>query len=341
MMTLYSWLQPLLFKLEPERAHHLALQSAKFAYKLGLSRFYSKPRAQPQTLMGLTFPNRIGLSAGFDRNAEYIDALAALGFGFIEVGTIVPKPQHGNPKPRIFRLVKEAALLNRVGFASKGLDYALNQLKQAEYKGILGINIGKNKDTPNEKAINDYLLCFRSLWPFASYITINISSPNTQGLRDLLKKEALLPLLRALKEEQSAIHSREKKYVPLLVKISPDLSPSQLEDLATSLLQEKIDGVISANTTVHRDAILNSVYAKENGGLSGRPLSIRNADLIARLRYLLGPLVPIIASGGIMDETDAARALEAGANLLQLYTGLIYAGPGLIKRLGAVDKQKP
>lgn len=331
-MKIYACLRPLLFKLDPERAHQFALRTLAFAYRLGLINPL-KQQTAPTTLMGLSFPNKIGLSAGFDRNGEYIKELAALGFGFIEIGTIVPKPQTGNKPPRIFRLVREQALINRVGFASKGLDYVVKQLEKTHYTGILGINIGKNKDTPNEKAIDDYLTCFQALWKFASYITLNLSSPNTAGLRDLLKKETLIPLLRSLKQAQHTVFIKEKKYVPLVIKLSPDLAMEDQQLLASILVEEKIDGIISANTTILRDDIADSAYANEVGGLSGQPLLSRNLRMIANLRKVIGPDIPIIASGGIMNEQDARNALLAGANLLQVYTGLIYQGPGLISCL--------
>lgn len=329
----YPVIRQCLFQIDPEKAHRLTLKSLQLAYRVGLASLFAKKYSAPRSVMGLEFPNPIGLSAGFDRNAEYIDALATLGFGFIEIGTVMPKPQIGNPQPRVFRLVKQEALINRMGFANKGLEYVLTQLERTKYRGILGINIGKHKDTPNERALDDYLLLFRALWKFASYITINISSPNTAGLRDLLHPNSLTALLQPLKQEQRIIAEKEKKYVPLVIKISPDLEEKDLMDVANVLLKLQIDGVIASNTTLSREGVIESPYAKEMGGLSGRPLQPRNLQVIKQLSELLGGNIPLIASGGIMDEEAAKQAMNAGASLLQVYTGLIYQGPGIIRRL--------
>ena len=328
---MYSLIKKCLFALPPETAHHLTLQSLKCADRLKLLEFFLKNPSHPLTIMGLSFQNPIGLAAGLDKNADYVDALSHLGFGFIEVGTVTPKPQYGNPKPRLFRLIKEEALLNRMGFNSKGALYVAKQLKKMRYRGILGINIGKNKETPLENAVDDYLFCFHQLCSFASYITINISSPNTKNLRDLQASDALIPLLSALKKAQKK-YAEEKKYVPLVVKISPDLSDEALFELAEILLQQKIDGVIATNTTVNRNGI-ESLYAKEEGGLSGKPLEKKSTEIIKKLHTILQDKIPIIASGGVMDEQSAQEKLEAGATLLQIYTGFIYQGPGFIQRL--------
>lgn len=330
---MYRYLRPLIFKLDPEQAHKIALTSLQWAHQFGLSRHYPKIPDHPKTVMGLIFPNQVGLSAGFDRNAAYIDALAALGFGFIEIGTIVRNPQLGNPKPRIFRLEKENAIINRMGFASKGLAYALQQLAHTRYRGILGINIGKSKDTPNEKAIDDYVFLFNALWKYASYITINISSPNTVGLRNLQETTALEPILTALKQEQAAIAAREQKYVPLVVKIAPDLSEPAIDEMAKLLMQVQVDGVIACNTSITRNGVQDSSFANEIGGLSGQPITALSLQVIKQLQNSLRGKIPIIASGGIMNETAGKAALAAGASLLQIYTGFIYEGPGLIKRL--------
>lgn len=283
--------------------------------------------------MGLTFPNIVGLSAGFDRNGEAIDALSSLGFGFIEIGTVVPKPQSGNPLPRLFRLIKEEALINRIGFASKGMDYVAAQLEKRKYQGILGINIGKNKETPNEHAIDDYLQVFQKLWRYASYITINISSPNTPGLRALQQTEALTALLQRLKQAQQTIADQQQKYVPLVVKISPDLSTEEITSLANVLLQLHIDGVIATNTTLDRTGVKGAPFASETGGLSGRPLTTRSTEVIKQLNLILQDKLPIIASGGVMDQASGQAKLQAGAKLLQIYTGFIYQGPQLIQAL--------
>jgi dihydroorotate dehydrogenase len=284
--------------------------------------------------MGLTFPNRVGLAAGLDKNADYVDALAALGFGFIEVGTITPRPQQGNPQPRLFRLTEQKAVINRMGFNNKGIEHAVRQLEKTRYRGILGINIGKNKDTPLDKAIDDYLTGFRALWKYASYITINISSPNTPGLRDLQHGDMLDSLLAALKQEQARIAAQEKKYVPLVVKISPDLSAQELQELASVLLQRQVDGVIATNTTLRRDGTEQSPFTKEAGGLSGKPLEKLSTQIISQLCAALQDKIPVIASGGVMDRQSAADKLNAGAKLLQVYTGFIYGGVNIISELG-------
>ncbi len=314
---MYKLIRPILFKLDPELTHTLALISLQFVYRMGLSRLFSQPVSTPRTVMGLNFSNPVGLAAGFDKNGDYIDALAALGFGFIEIGTITPKPQTGNPRPRLFRLIKQQAIINRMGFNNKGMDYVAAQLKKIRYKGILGINIGKNAATPNEFAIQDYLACFRTLAPYASYMTINISSPNTTGLRNLQERSALVPLLQALKQEQQ----QSEHYVPLLVKISPDLSDTELTELANVLLEQKIDGVIATNTTIAHEG--------EKGGLSGEPLRQRSTDVIKQLHAHLGEHIPIIASGGVMDSASIQEKIDAGAKLVQVYTGFIYSGPGM------------
>lgn len=329
---MYSCLRKILFKLNPEQAHHIALKLINLSNQLNLTKLiFKKNLTQQINLLNLTFPNKIGLAAGLDKNGDYIDALASLGFGFIEIGTITPKPQEGNPKPRLFRLTEHEAIINRMGFNNKGIDYVLTRLKKMKYKGILGINIGKNKDTPNEKAVDDYLLGFNAFWRYASYITVNISSPNTPGLRALQEKESLELLLNALKNAQAQVHTAENKYVPLVVKISPDLTDSALEELARVLLAQKIDGVIATNTTIHRDIVHE--HAHEMGGLSGKPLQARSTDIIKKLAALLNNRIPIIAVGGIHDEESAKEKLNAGAQLLQIYTSFIYQGPALISKL--------
>ncbi|MFZ2314314.1 MAG: quinone-dependent dihydroorotate dehydrogenase [Gammaproteobacteria bacterium] len=321
---MYSLLKYILFKLNPETAHQLSLILLSIAHRLGLTHFFKTPINNPIMLMGISFPNKIGLAAGLDKNADYLSALASLGFGFIEVGTITPKPQAGNPKPRLFRLIKEKALINRMGFNNKGMDYVANRLEKTNYQGILGINIGKNKDTPPEKAVDDYIACFRKLWKYASYVTINISSPNTPGLRDLHQIDALTTLLSTLKKEQLAVASQ--KYVPLVVKISPDLSEEALADTAAVLLEQKIDGVIATNTTLDKSAVSGSVFASEAGGLSGAPLKTSSTKVVEKLNHLLKGSIPIIASGGIMDNQAIEEKYQAGASLVQVYTGLIYNG---------------
>lgn len=329
-------IQQLLFTLPPERAHHAALQALEISYRLGLSRFFTKVKDNPIKVMNLTFPNPVGLAAGFDKNGDYIDALAALGFGFIEVGTITPKPQEGNPRPRLFRLTGQEAIINRMGFNNKGVEYVARRLEKINYRGILGINIGKNRETNIENAIDDYVIGLRNLWQFASYLTINISSPNTPGLRDLQQSDLLQTLLRTLKQEQKIILEKYKKYVPLVVKISPDLLEQEVYDLAHILIQEKMDGVIATNTTIQRDGVEQSIYAKESGGLSGRPLTKISTESIAQLYSILQNTIPIIASGGVMDQTSALEKIKAGASLLQIYTGFIYSGTTLISKLSTL-----
>lgn len=330
---MYNIMKRILFFLNPETAHTIALKSLNLAYQFGLSRFYPTIPDKPKTIMGLNFPNYVGLAAGFDKNGDYIDALSALGFGFIEIGTITPKSQQGNPKPRLFRLSKQEAIINRMGFNNKGIEHVVNQLKKTSYRGILGINIGKNKDTPLELAIEDYLIGFRAFWKYASYITINISSPNTPGLRDLQQEDLLSRLLCVLKQEQHSVFLNHHKYVPLVVKISPDLSEEGLHSVANVLLKEQIDAVIATNTTLSRDGVENATYANEAGGLSGKPLQARSTNIIKQLNSILKNKIPIIASGGIMDEQSAQEKFNAGAELIQIYSGFIYSGPGLIKRL--------
>lgn len=333
-MTSFNLLRNALFSLDPEVAHDVALTGMQLAWRTGTSRFIASPTTNvPRQIMGLTFPNPVGLAAGFDKSAEYIDALAALGFGFIEVGTLTPRPQDGNKKPRLFRLAEQQAVINRMGFNNKGIEHAERMLEKTRYRGILGINLGKNADTPLEKAADDYVAGFRALWKFASYITINISSPNTPGLRELQQKDLLTALLRPLKEEQTRIHQVEKKYIPLVIKVSPDMTDEQTIETAEILLREKIDGVIATNTTITRDGVLESTHVNEAGGLSGMPLCARSTHVIKSLTSVLKDNIPVIASGGVMDEDTAKDKMNAGAVLLQVYTGFIYHGADIIHRL--------
>lgn len=333
-LYMYEFIRPLLFRLDPERSHHLALASLNLAHRLGLSSFlFPSPLSTPYSCFGLTFSNRVGIAAGFDKDAEYIDALAALGVGFIEIGTITPKPQPGNPRPRLFRLPQEKAIINRMGFGSKGINYMVEQLEKTHYRGILGISIGKNRATPNEQAIQDYVEGFSRLWKYASYIAVNVSSPNTPGLRDLQQADYLDQLLHSLKTEQISVFQSHQKYVPLVIKISPDNSRESLKDIANVLLQHRIDGVILTNTTISREGLTSTRYANEIGGLSGQPLQTISMQTLQQFHPLLKGKIPIIASGGIMDVNSAQEKISAGASLLQLYTGLIYRGPRLIKEI--------
>jgi dihydroorotate dehydrogenase len=307
------------------------LKGLNFFHRLNIIKDFVISYSAPFELMGLNFKNPVGLAAGLDKNGDYIGALADLGFGFLEIGTVTRKPQQGNPKPRLFRLTEHKALINRMGFNNKGVEYLVERLKKTKYKGILGINIGKNKDTSVENAADDYLYLYRRVAPFASYVTINISSPNTEGLRSLQHGELLQSLLRSLKKEQALILELEKKYVPLVVKIAPDLVQPELEQIADIFLTEKMDGVIATNTTLNRAGVESSVYAKETGGLSGAPLREQSTEIVRRLHKLLKNRIPIIGCGGIFSAEDAEEKISAGAKLIQLYSGLIYQGPGLVE----------
>ncbi len=336
-MACFNLMKNVLFSMDPEQAHDWALSAMKLAYRTGTIRMIAPPAvAMPRQVMGLDFANPVGLAAGFDKSAEYVDALAALGFGFIEVGTLTPKPQAGNTKPRLFRLAEQQAIINRMGFNNKGVENAVRCLEKTRYRGVLGINLGKNADTPLENAVDDYLIGFRALWKFASYITINISSPNTRGLRDLQQKVFLGAILHAMKEEQTRIHQTEKKYIPLVIKLSPDMTDEQTSEAAEVILEEKIDGVIATNTTVARDGVMESKYANETGGLSGIPLCARSTHVIKTLTSAFQNKIPVIGSGGVMDEESAKDKLNAGAKLLQVYTGFIYHGPEIIRRIASV-----
>jgi dihydroorotate dehydrogenase len=329
---MYKLLQKALFSLPTETSHHLALESLKWAEKLKLSGLLAKPQLQkPVTVMGIEFPNPVGMAAGLDKNADYIDGLAALGFGFIEVGTVTPLPQPGNPQPRLFRLPEAQAIINRMGFNNEGVDYLVEQVKKSRFKGVLGINIGKNKNTPAEKAVDDYLICMRKVYPFASYITVNLSSPNTPGLRDLQFGEPLEQLLEQLKAEQAKLAETYGRYVPVAVKIAPDMAGDDIEQVAQAFLKYNIDGVIATNTTIARDAVKDLEHGEEAGGLSGAPLTQSSTAVINKLAEALNGEIPIIGVGGIMTGADAAEKIRAGASLVQVYSGFIYRGPGLIE----------
>lgn len=332
----YLFIKKLLFCLSPEKAHDVTLKTLRLAQKLKLTSLLPSSHLSPKTVMGLNFPNIIGLAAGLDKNGEYIDALASLGFGFIEVGTITPKPQLGNESPRLFRLTQQEAIINRMGFNNKGVDYLVEQLKKIKFKGILGINIGKNKVTAIENAVEDYVYSLRLVIPYASYITINVSSPNTENLRQLQHGELLQNLLHTLKTEQALYFKNKNKYVPLVVKISPDLTQEELSQMCSIFLAEKIDGVIATNTTIYREGVESSRFAAETGGLSGKPVRIRSTETIKQLHALLGNQIPIIGCGGISSAEDAREKIAAGASLVQVYTGLIYKGPKLIRDISRI-----
>jgi dihydroorotate dehydrogenase len=325
-----------LFRLPTETAHRVTLEFLQIAYRAGLSGLlYPAPLQRPLKVMGIDFPNPVGLGAGMDKNGDYIAALASLGFGFIEIGTVTPQPQTGNPAPRLFRLPQYQGIINRMGFNNKGCDYVVNKLQQSHYKGVLGVNIGKNAATPLDKAHEDYLHVFQRVAPFASYVTLNISSPNTQSLRDLQHGDLLSILLRTMKAAQQSFLTREKKYVPLVVKIAPDLSSEELQSLAKVVIAEGMDGIIATNTTLSRQGVENAEHAHEAGGLSGKPLSELATAQLAILHSLIGDQIPIIASGGICSGEDARQKIAAGARLIQLYSGLIYRGPILVREVVA------
>jgi len=328
---MYALFRPLLFTLDAESAHHLTLESLRLAAGTGvLGACLPRAAAMPCRLMGLDFPNPVGLAAGLDKNGEYIDALAALGFGFLEIGTVTPRPQPGNPRPRMFRLPAARAVINRMGFNNQGVDALVANVQRARFNGVLGINIGKNFDTPMERAADDYLTCLRKVYAHASYVTVNISSPNTKNLRQLQQAGELAALLSALQEERQRLADRHGRRVPLALKIAPDLDPEQIAVIAGLLVTHGIDAVIATNTTVARDAVAQLPHGSEAGGLSGAPLTAKAQAVTAQLAAALGGTVPVIGVGGIMCGDDAAARITAGASLVQLYTGLIYAGPALV-----------
>lgn len=330
-MNLYPIVKPLLFSIDAEKAHDLTLSTLKITEKSGLLNLYSKaPVCQPRQVMGLTFPNAVGLAAGLDKNGAVIDGMAALGFGFVEVGTVTPRSQPGNPKPRLFRVVEAEGIINRFGFNNLGLDNLIENVKSANYRGILGINIGKNFDTPIESAVDDYLICLRKVYAYASYITVNISSPNTKNLRALQEKEALSQLLASLKFEQEKLSQQHGRYVPLALKIAPDLDAQQISEIADLLLTHKIDAVIATNTTLSRVQVQGLKNAEEAGGLSGAPVKEQSTKVIQLLSQRLQGALPIIGVGGILSGADAVEKIAAGADLVQIYSGLIYKGPKLV-----------
>ena len=323
-----------MFRIDAETAHHWTLAALKRAHALRLVRD-AHVAPSPRRVMGLDFPNAVGLAAGLDKNGEYIDALAALGFGFIEVGTATPRPQPGNPRPRLFRLPERQAIINRMGFNNAGVDTLLTNVGNARYRGVLGINIGKNFDTPVERAADDYVIGLRKVYEAASYVAVNISSPNTPNLRDLQRHDALSALLSRLKREQRALAERHDKYVPLAVKIAPDLNAEAVAEVATVIREEGIDAVIATNTTLSREAVAGLPHADEAGGLSGAPLMQRATEVVRQLKAALGETAPIVAAGGITCGADAVAKIEAGASLVQIYSGLIYRGPELVREVAA------
>ena len=327
---MYALLRPLLFKLDAEQAHHFTLDGLARAYRLGLLQKVAHHTC-PTTLMGLSLPNPIGLAAGLDKNGQYIDALAALGFGFIEIGTVTPKAQAGNPKPRLFRVPEHQAVINRMGFNNQGIDAMIQNIEKSRFNGILGINIGKNATTPIENAADDYLICLEKAYTHAGYITVNISSPNTQNLRALQGSDELSALLSALKNKQAHLAAAHGRYVPLAVKIAPDLNEQQVADIAHAAMQTEIDGIIATNTTIDKSALGHHPLAGEQGGLSGAPVREASNRVLKQLLAELEGKLPVIGVGGILSGADAAAKLHMGAAAVQVYSGLIYRGPALVK----------
>ncbi len=331
---IYPLLRKAFFSLDPEAAHGLGMTGIDFLHRAGIACLLAKqPPPDPVKVMGLTFPNPVGLAAGLDKNGEHVDALAGLGFGFIEIGTVTPRPQPGNPKPRMFRITEKQAIINRMGFNNDGVDKLLANISGSQFArrgGILGINIGKNFDTPIDKAASDYLICLERVYGAASYVAVNISSPNTKNLRELQKDDALDALLASLKAEQTRLADRHGKYVPLVLKIAPDLEDAQIQSIADLLRLHRMDGVIATNTTLSRAGVEGLQHAGEAGGLSGAPVFERSTAVLRKLSRALNGEVPVIGVGGIMQGDDAVAKIDAGATLVQLYTGFIYRGPELV-----------
>ncbi|MFC5500075.1 quinone-dependent dihydroorotate dehydrogenase [Caenimonas terrae] len=332
----YSLARPFLFSLDPETAHELTMDSLARLQGTALEcAFGSAAVSDPIELAGLRFPNRVGLAAGLDKNARCIDGLGAMGFGFVEVGTVTPKPQPGNPRPRMFRLPQANALINRLGFNNEGLDAFVANVRRSSFRSkgrILGLNIGKNAATPIEDATSDYLVGLEGVYPHADYVTVNISSPNTKNLRALQGDEALDGLLGAIaarREELARTHGRR---VPIFVKIAPDLDQAQVDVIAATLRRHRMDGVVATNTTIARDAVKGLPHADETGGLSGAPVLAASNRVIGQLRAALGPSFPIIGVGGILSADDAVSKIRAGADVVQIYTGLVYRGPTLVRQ---------
>ena len=329
---MYSLARPFLFSFDAERAHGLGLSALEMAYRTGASSLLTRRiKPMPTPAFGLSFPNPVGLAAGLDKNGEHIDALFALGFGFVEIGTVTPRPQAGNPQPRLFRLRDQLAIINRMGFNNDGVDALVRNVERSRKRtGLLGINIGKNKDTPNENALDDYQHCLERVYPLADYITVNISSPNTAGLRELQEEQALRQLIGSLRESQEKLSAQHDKRVPMLVKVAPDLNDRDIDAAARVLTELTVDGVIATNTTVARPLLEDVAAARETGGLSGAPLMGQSTLVLRRLRARLPEAIPLIGVGGFLSGADAVAKMSAGASLVQCYTGLVYRGPELI-----------
>ncbi|MCG8668949.1 MAG: quinone-dependent dihydroorotate dehydrogenase [Pseudomonadales bacterium] len=327
---MYPLLRNCLFALPAETSHHVALDLIGAAERLKITPLLFNRQYAPVNVMGMEFKNPVGLAAGLDKNGDYIDGLGALGFGFVEVGTVTPRPQPGNPLPRLFRVADKQAIINRMGFNNKGVDYLVNRIQKSRYDGVLGINIGKNFDTPVENALDDYLICMRKVYEYANYIVINISSPNTPGLRTLQFGESLDQLLGRLKEEQAVLEKEQLTYVPLVLKIAPDMSEDEVKVVADKLLRYGMDGVIATNTTISREGVEGYKEAQEQGGLSGAPVFEKSTQVLSQMADALGGKIPVIGVGGITRPQDAVAKIEAGASLVQVYSGFIYQGPELI-----------
>jgi dihydroorotate dehydrogenase len=329
---MYTTLRPLLFSLEAETAHHVTLYALGVAQRSNLMRWVAQPPPAdlPVHVFGIDFPNPVGLAAGLDKNGEHLNALGALGFGFIEIGTVTPRPQAGNPRPRLFRLPEHEALINRMGFNNDGVDALVRNVERPRWRGVLGINIGKNKDTPNERAADDYLACLERVYPLASYVTINVSSPNTPGLRDLQQGDPLQRLIATLMDAREKLAGQHRARKPILLKIAPDLDDAQMDAVAATLRDSGIDGLICTNTTIDRTGVAGSTHAGEAGGLSGKPLFEPSTEILRGMARRLGEAMPLIGVGGVLTGSDAADKLAAGAKLVQIYSGLIYRGPWLL-----------
>ena len=330
--------QKMLLKIGPETAHDLMILGLKKTCNTPLANLYRQDlSSKPLSVMGLEFPNRVGLAAGLDKNGEAIDAFYDMGFGHVEIGTVTPRAQSGNPKPRIFRIPEKKAIINRMGFNNQGIERVLCNLSRKKTAGIVGINIGKNRNTPLEKSTEDYLFCLDQVYPFASYVTVNISSPNTPELRSLQFGSFLSELLSRLKERQDELANRYDRYVPLVIKIAPDLNISEIKSISEAVLEINLDGIIATNTTVDHSPVVDFKHSKEEGGLSGAPLFESSIKVISALYKLLGNKIPIIGVGGIMTAEDAEKIFSSGAKLIQIYSGFIYHGPNLIKRINSLD----
>ena len=326
----YDLARKVLFATDPETAHELSMESLRMGHRLGATRIFCKARSQPVTCMGLEFPNPVGVAPGLDKNGDYFEGLGSLGFGFVEIGTVTPRPQPGNPKPRVFRLTGAQAMINRLGFNNKGVDHLVRQVKSHSFKGVLGINIGKNFDTPNENAVDDYLHCFEKVYPYADYITINISSPNTKNLRDLQGEAELDLLLGSINRKRSELSEAFDHRVPVALKVAPDLENDALPAIAQTVSHHEMDAVIATNTTISREEVKGMEHADETGGLSGAPLKAKADETLGALRKLLPAEIAMIGVGGITKGQDAVDKLDLGADLVQFYTGRVYRGPELL-----------